>query len=101
MTAPLNPTQREAALADAFVTLADTLVADYDVVDLLDRLVQASVELLGATASGLLLIDQKGGLAVVASSSEELRLLAIFQLQQNEGPCVECVRTGEGVAGHD
>jgi len=92
---------REAALAETFVGLADTLVDDYDVVDLLDRLAMACVDLLGAAAVGLLLDDQKGHLAVVASSSEEMRLLEIFQLQNNEGPCLDCVRSGSAVTSGD
>jgi len=89
---------REQALAEIFVSLADTLVDDYDVVELLDRLVTASVELLGATAAGLLLDDQKGNLAVVASSSEETRLLEVYQLQSNEGPCLDSVRQQSPIA---
>jgi len=92
---------REQAVSRTFVVLADTLVADYDVVELLDQLVQASITLLGVTAAGLLLDDQTGHLALVASSSEESRLLEIFQLQNNEGPCLDCVRTRAAVTSAD
>jgi hypothetical protein len=92
---------REQALADTFVVLADTLVDDYDVVDLLDRLVGSCVALLGVTAGGLLLDDQQGNLSVVASSGEESRLLEIFQLQNNQGPCLDCLKSGSAVASGD
>ena len=60
---------REALLTRAFVDLADTLVDDYDVIDVLDRLVAHSVTLLAAHAAGILLVDPRGQLRVVASSS--------------------------------
>ena len=88
---------RERRLVETFVALADTLVDDFDVVELLQTLVESSVDLLTADAAGLLLADQRGGLQVMASSSEQTRLLELFQLQNNEGPCLDCYRTGTQV----
>jgi GAF domain-containing protein len=98
---PAPPRSREQTLTETFVLLADTLVDDYDVVDLLDLLVSSCVDLLSITAAGILLDDQKGNLAVVASSTEETRKLEVFQLQNNEGPCLECVRRGKPVTSTD
>ncbi len=85
---------REQVLIKAFVGLADTLVVDYDVIDLLDRLVAYSVALLDADAAGILLADAQGTLQVVATSNEESAMLELLQLQADQGPCVECFHTG-------
>jgi transcriptional regulator with GAF, ATPase, and Fis domain len=79
-------------LGQTFVRLTDTLVTGYDVVELLDGLVHNCVDLLAAAAGGLLLADQRGTLQVMAASSEQTWLL---ELQNNEGPCLDCYRTGE------
>lgn len=84
---------REQQVSAAFVALADTLVADYDIIDLLDQLVARSVALLAADAAGLLLGDARGVLRVVASSSEDANTMELLAMQADEGPCVECYRT--------
>jgi GAF domain-containing protein len=89
---------RETLLIEAFVVLADTMVDDYDVIDLLDRLVAYSVELLAADAAGILLVDAVGDLRVVASSNEQSDWMELMQLQADEGPCVACFRTGAPVS---
>ncbi|HEV7956262.1 MAG: transcriptional regulator [Microbacteriaceae bacterium] len=90
---------RESRLTATFVALADTLVAGYDVVDLLDTLVNACAEILDASAVGLLLVDESGDLSVVASTSERSRIVEIMQLKSDfGGPCVECHATGEVVS---
>ena len=85
----------------AFVTLADTLVAGYDVVDLLQTLVDTCADLLDASAAGLMLADPAGELAVVASTSEKSRLVETMQLSSGFGPCVQCFSTGAPVTVSD
>jgi GAF domain-containing protein len=85
---------RETRLIDALVTLADTLVADYDLVELMQYLVEVSVDLLDAAAAGLLLADGDGHLDVLASTSERTELLEVLQLGTGRGPCVDCYTTG-------
>lgn len=88
-------------LLDVFVELADTLVAEFDVIDFLHALTETSVELLDADAAGLMLADQRGDLQVVASSVDEARLLELFELQHDEGPCLDCFRQGQPVVNID
>ena len=92
---------REAMLARTLVELADTLVADFDVVDLLTLLTDGCVDVLDVAAAGLMLAAPAGDLRVMASSSEASRLLELFELQAQEGPCLDCYRTGEPVLNQD
>ncbi len=88
---------REAVLARAFVRLADTLASDFDVVDFLQTLSTDSVEILGAEAAGVMLADPRGGLRLVASSDERMRLLELFELQGAQGPCLDAFSSGRPV----
>lgn len=89
---------READVVRSLVDLADTLVADYDVVDLLTGLAYRCVNLLGASAAGVMLASPNGDLRLAASSSEAMRVVELFELQAQEGPCLDAYRTGERVA---
>jgi transcriptional regulator with GAF, ATPase, and Fis domain len=92
---------RERALAEAFVSLADTLVAGYDVIELLARLSSDCVALLPVDAAGLLLSDQRGALQVVSSSTEQAHLMDLFQVQAQEGPCLDCFRSSRRITAPD
>ena len=93
MTRMTNVT-RAALVSGAFVELADTLVGEYDAIDLLRTLVDQCVVLLDATAAGLLLADPKGNLQVIAATSEESHLVEVLQHQAGAGPCVDAFRSG-------
>ena len=84
-------------LLHAFVTLADTLVADCDVVELAQQLIDNSMTLLPIAAAGIVLGDAQGGLHVLASSCERSRLLELLQVDSDTGPCLEAYRTGQPV----
>jgi GAF domain-containing protein len=92
---------RAAELAQAFVELAGALANGYDVVELLDRLVQRCVHLLSVDAVGLVLSDASGALKVMASTSEQARFLEVLQLHADSGPCLDCYRTGRPVNADD
>jgi GAF domain-containing protein len=88
---------RESLLARTFVELADTLVDEFDVVELLTTLADRCVAVLDVSAAGLMLVAPEGELRVVASSSEAMRLVELFELQSQEGPCLDCYRTHQPV----
>jgi GAF domain-containing protein len=85
-------------LTQTFVDLADTLVDEFDVIELLHVLAGRCVDLLGVDAAGVMLADAHGQLRVAAASSERARLLELFELQNDEGPCLDSFRTGRQVS---
>src|SRR5471032_1865278 len=92
---------REALLARTFVELADTLVDDFDIVELLTLLADRCVEVLDVASAGIMLVAPDGDLRVIASSSEEMLMLELFEVQSHEGPCLDCYRTGRPVVNED
>jgi transcriptional regulator with GAF, ATPase, and Fis domain len=93
--------RREHRIAQVFIELADTLVAEFDLVDFLHTLAEVTVELVDVDAAGLMLADEDGVLRVMASSDDQAELLELFELQQNDGPCPACFRTGQPVVNVD
>lgn len=93
--------ERERQVVETFVALTDTLVSDFDVLDLMTVLAEHSSDLLDVSAAGVVLADGKGGLSVAAASSERSRLLEVFAVAIDAGPCVDCVRFGEAVTCED
>ena len=91
----------EKRLSQVFVELADTLVAEFDALDFLATLTERSVELLDADAAGVILNDLHGNLHVVASTSDMAQLLELFELQNDEGPCLDCFKSGRAVVNVD
>ena len=84
-------------LADVFVDVADTLVTDFDLIDFMHTLAGHAAEITGTAAVGVMLSDHEGNLHYMGSSSESARLLELFQLQNQEGPCLDCYRSGQPV----
>ena len=88
-------------LTDTFVALADTMVDDFDVIDFLHMLTDRSTQLLPVSAAGVVLADPRGALRVAAASSEVAELIELFQIQNDQGPCLDCFRTGHPVTAAD
>ena len=83
------------------VELADSLVDDFDVVELLNTLTDGCVDVLDVSAAGLMLVAPTGGLRVMAASSDAMRVLELFELQSQEGPCLDCYHSATPVTSAD
>jgi len=93
--------RREGDIIDALVHLADTLVADYDVIDFLHYLVARCTQLIDVDEAGVMLADPHGQLHPVAASTEQVHFLELFEIQNHDGPCLDAYRTGETVGADD
>lgn len=94
----MTESSRETRILEAVVSLVDSLLDDFDVVDLLTELTERCALLLDVEQAGLLLADPLERLRLLAATSEATRELELFQLQADEGPCVDCHLTGEPVS---
>ncbi len=81
--------------ATTFVEIVQTLVGEFDVIEVLTALTTRAVELLDASAAGVLLADSEGNLRVIGASTEQIQLLELFQIQNDEGPSLDCFQIGE------
>ncbi|MEP7333357.1 MAG: GAF and ANTAR domain-containing protein [Terracoccus sp.] len=88
-------------LAEVFVEMADTLVDDFDVLEFLEMVTSRSASISNASSAGLLVADVHGQLQFMAASQESVKLLELFQLQNKEGPCLDCFHTGVAVVNTD
>ncbi len=84
-------------LTNVFVEVADTLVDDFDLVDFLQNLATHASDLSGAAAIGILLTDQRRRLQFMTASNESAAALELFQIQSEEGPCLDCFASGKPV----
>jgi transcriptional regulator with GAF, ATPase, and Fis domain len=98
---PTTDADREVAIVDAFVYLSDTLVADYDVIEFLHFLTERCVDFSAVDEAAVMLAAPSGHLQAVASSSERSRLLELFELQNQDGPCLDAYRSGIVVTSAD
>ncbi|MDT5010359.1 MAG: hypothetical protein QOH57_1976 [Mycobacterium sp.] len=89
---------RESRVLEAVVSLVDSQLDDYDVVDLLTELTEQCAQLLDVAAAGLLLATPRRGLQLMAATSEKLHDLELFQLQSDQGPCLDCYATGQPIS---
>jgi GAF domain-containing protein len=88
-------------LSEFFVEVADTLVDDYDLLDFLQNLTEKAAEVSGAAAVGIVLSDHRDHVRFMAASNESGKILELFQIQNNEGPCLDCVMTGTPIVNAD
>jgi len=84
-------------LSEVFVEVADTLVADFDLVNFLHDLTDHAAAISGADAVGIVLADHRGQLQFMAASNESGEALELFQLASDEGPCLDCFRQRSAV----
>jgi len=94
--APVNLPEPE-ELARTFVILARGVLEGADTVEVFSMLAESCVRLLPVKAGGILVVDAMGFLRVIGASDQSAHLLDLCQVQNMEGPSLQCCRSGEMV----
>ena len=92
---------RELRLGRLFVSLADTLVTDFDLDDLLQTLVDETTSLLEVESAAIFLARDDGSLGVAAGTSPKTRAVETLVLEGADSPCLDAYRQGLTVGVHD
>ena len=83
---------------DAIGEATSALVGAFDLTDVLARLMISCADVLEADAAGLVVRTSSGNLELLAASSHRATELEIYQVQQDDGPCVDCIHLGDQVS---
>jgi len=88
----------EQQLSDVLSEFARTMLTDFPIQAILDRLVERIVEVLPITAAGVTLITPTRLPRYVAASDPSALRFETLQTELGEGPCLEAYSTGGAVA---
>jgi diguanylate cyclase (GGDEF)-like protein len=91
----------EGQLSEVLSEFARTMVTDFPIQGILERLVQRIVEILPITAAGVTLITPDTNPRYLAASDAAALRYEELQTELGEGPCLAVYRTGEAVAVSD
>jgi hypothetical protein len=89
---------RENLIARTFVELAGTLAEGCDPLEFLRHLAKRCVEVLAMAEAGLALVDVRGQPQALATSSKRMYLTELFEVQHEDGPCLDYWRSGQAAA---
>ena len=82
------------ALAITLIEITNSVTQGAETIEIFTELAGKCVNLLPVAAAGILLRDVTGTLQVIGASSPSAHLLDLFQVQNEQGPCLECTMTG-------
>jgi hypothetical protein len=88
--------EREADVVATLLRLGDTMVQGYDQLELLRDLAESSVRILDGDTAGVSLSTGEH-LGFVVATSEAMDIIELFQMERQQGPCMDAFRSGEVV----